>query len=557
MHKAPLSLGERQAKGGFTAPLFFLALTLASLGSTLGVAALWLLAALALAAAGWTADAERRPYSVLWLAALPFGGLIVFNTLVLSPAYTPAGLYLPLLLVAAFVFCRGLAERTERAVLRAALIAGAALALWGLIQIGSLGIARARALLETPAIFAAVLNLLLVPTLATVLTGKRGASRYVLGFALAAGMFAAGSRGGMVALAAGLGVALVLAMRVRLLSAGGAATALGLIGAGWLLAAALRALPAEPLEAPPDASERAESSLSRLELYALSLEAWRAQPFLGTGYLTFRYALERGRAHVPSYGATGETWFAHNDYLQTLQEVGPAGLLALLGLTVLPLVLVYRRLPELPGAELAAVIAAAAALSSMSVHALVDFPFYVPVCLLLYGAWLGAIDRRLLRRVTGPKSARALPPWHRLARAAAVAVAGVLLLRPALAEVSAAWGLRKASAGEGQDAALWLGVAQRVDPRDWRYHWYAGQFWDTQAAQSGKPETARLAARAYAAGFEANPLEVRNLLGMISVHRRHSRLLDAPADLETLRRWQARAVELAPFHPEVPRERVR
>lgn len=557
MGKAPIGRGEQQAKGSFTAPLFFLALSLASLGSTLGAVALWLLAALALAAAGWTADVQQRPCSVLYLVVLLFGGLIVFNSLVLSPAYTPAGLYQPLLLVAAFVFSRGLAERTERAVLRAALIAGATLALWGLIQIGYLGIARARAFLETPAIFAAVLNLLLVPVLATVLTGKRGASVYVLAFALAAGMFAAGSRGGLIALAAGLGVAVVLATRARLLSARGAATALGLIAAGWLLAAALRALPAEPLEAPPDAIERAESSLSRLGLYALSLEAWSARPVLGTGYLTFRYALEQGRAHIPSYGTTGETWFVHNDYLQILQEVGPAGLLALLGLTVLPLVLAYRRLPERLGPEQAVVIAAAAALFSMSVHALVDFPFYVPVCLLLYGAWLGAIDRRLLPRVTATRSSRALPPRHRLARAAAVAIAGILLFRPALAEVSAEWGLRKSSAGEGQNAALWLGVAQRVDPRDWRYHWYAGQFWNSQAEQSGKPEAARLAAYAYAAGFEANPLEVRNLLGMISVHRRHARLLDAPADLETLRRWQARAVELAPLHPEVRREHAR
>lgn len=529
----------------------------ASLGSTRGAVILWLMAALALAAAGWAAEVEQGPYSVLWLVVLMFGGLIVFNTIFLSPAYTPAGLYQPLLLVAAFVFSRGLAERAERAVLRAALIAGGALALWGLIQIGYLGIARARAFLETPAIFAAVLNLLLAPVLATVLMGKRGASLYVLAFALAAGMFAADSRGGLVALAAGFGIALVLALRVRLLSTRGAAAALGLIAAGWLLAAALRALPAERLEAPPDAIERAESSLSRLGLYALSLEAWRARPVLGTGYLTFRYALEQGRAHVPSYGTTGETWFVHNDYLQILQEVGPAGLLALLGLAVLPLVLAYRRLPERLGPEQAVVIAAAAALLSMSVHALVDFPFYVPVCLLLYGAWLGAIDRRLLPRVTATRSSRALPPRHRLARAAAVAIAGVLLFRPALAEVSAGWGLRKSSAGEGQNAALWLGVAQRVDPRDWRYHWYAGQFWNSQAEQSGKPEAARLAAYAYAAGFEANPLEVRNLLGMISVHRRHARLLDAPADLETLRRWQARAVELAPLHPEVRRDHAR
>jgi hypothetical protein len=94
-----------------------------------------------------------------------------------------------------------------------------------------------------------------------------------------------------------------------------------------------------------------------------------------------------------------------------------------------------------------------------------------------------------------------------------------------------------------------------LEPADWRYHWYAGQFWDGQASVSGKREAARLAAQAYAAGFEANPLEVRNLLGKISVHRRHRGSLDAPAELATLQAWLAQAEALAPLNGDVRRER--
>jgi hypothetical protein len=219
---------------------------------------------------------------------------------------------------------------------------------------------------------------------------------------------------------------------------------------------------------------------------------------------------------------------------------------------VLPPLLAYRRLPVLAEKDRPVVVACAAGLGAMSVHAMVDFPFYIPVCLLLYGALLGALDRRLSSPVPAP--AWRAKPWYRPVRAGVLAVVAVVLMRPVLAEAAAEWGLRKSAAGEGQSAAFWLGAAQRIDPRDWRYHWYAGQVWDAQVVDSGRREAARLAAVAYAAGFAANPLEVRNLLGMISVHRRHRQLMDSPADPGTMRQWEAQALALAPLNPTVRRE---
>jgi hypothetical protein len=233
------------------------------------------------------------------------------------------------------------------------------------------------------------------------------------------------------------------------------------------------------------------------------------------------------------------------------------GLLAFLGLTVLPPLLVYRRLPTLASEHRLPVIASASALAAMSVHALVDFPFYIPVCLLLYGALLGVLSRRLVDQSAAAAPDWSAKPWYLPARAVALAAAAFFLLRPVLAEAAAEWGLHKAAVDDGQSAALWLGAAQRLDPRDWRYHWYAGQFWDAQAAQSGRREAARLASDAYAAGFAANPLEVRNLLGKISVHRRHRTLLDEPADPSVLQEWLVQAEALAPLDPAVKQERSR
>jgi len=508
-----------------------------------------------MAGAGVAGGSERKGWTWLSGSIAVYGVLTVSSTLLLSPAYSPAGLYHPLLLASGFLVTRRFDERALRGAVTGMLLFAVILALWGAAEVAMGASGRAHTLFETPATYAAVLNLCLLPVLATILATGYRAPLAIVAVVLTIGVLVADSRGGVLGLVAGIGLAMVLSMRARMLRPRNLAIALALVAAAWTAAFALRSLPSTPTLSVPGTQERAESSLARLELYALSLKAWREQPVTGTGYLTYRYTLEQGRAEVPSYGVANETWFVHNDYLQTLQELGIAGLLALIGLAALPPLLAYRRLAGLPSSQRPAAIGCASALAAMSVHALVDFPFYVPVCLLLYGVFLGALDRQLIGTPRAPLPARSSPLGLRAVRAGVLAIAAVILLRPLAAEAAAEWGLRKFSGGDGQRAAFWLGAAQRIDARDWRYHWYAGQFWDAQTAQSGKRAAAQLAANAFAAGFQANPLEINNLLGMISVHKRYRDLLQAPADSGTLKAWTARAAVLAPLHPQVIRLR--
>jgi O-antigen ligase len=545
------------AKGGLVAPLFFVSLALACAGSRFGYVTLWALSVLAMLAAAWAGAVRAGTYSRITTATLVFSLWVVFHTLLVSPAYTPAGLFHPLLLLVAFGAFRRFDVLTERRAVIAALALGAILAAWGLVQIGPIGVARAHALFETPATYATVVNLLLVPLLALLLAGQRGIALSVLGIALAAALFATDSRGGFIALAAGLGTAAVLAARGGVLRRQTVLAVLGLVAAGWILVAGLRAVPFSVgmHEALPSAEAQAESSLSRLELYELSARAWLERPFAGTGYLTFRYVLERGRASVPSYGESSETWFVHNDYLQALQELGPLGLAGFLSLAWLPVLIVYRRMPTLPSADRSVALAATSALTATACHALVDFPYHVPACLLLCGALLGSLDRRIAGATAAASRPEEITSAHRAVRAACVVLAGALLLRPVFAEVSAEWGLRLFADRQSQSAAYWLEAARRVEPADWRYHWYAGQFWDDVASTTGSRDAARLANTAFAAGFEANPLEVRNLLGLISLHRRHGDRLDAPANTAARAAWVAQAEALAPFNATVRRER--
>ena len=63
-------------------------------------------------------------------------------------------------------------------------------------------------------------------------------------------------------------------------------------------------------------------------------------------------------------------------------------------MVLLPFLLALRTgMREVRDAQ--SLIAALAAIATMAVHAAVDFPFYVPVCLLLFGIVLGTADRML------------------------------------------------------------------------------------------------------------------------------------------------------------------
>jgi Flp pilus assembly protein TadD len=186
----------------------------------------------------------------------------------------------------------------------------------------------------------------------------------------------------------------------------------------------------------------------------------------------------------------------------------------------------------------------------MAAHAVVDFPFYVPLCLLIYGTALGVLDSILIAANAANLEQRNAAPMRVRLRKIATAGAATLgvwtLAVPVAAEAAAGYAHRQWRAAQGQGAAYWFEVARRLEPRDWRYHWYAGQFWFAQAAQSGKPEAARLADQAFADGFAANPREARNLLGRVATHVRLRTVLAAPVDGPTLIEWSERAVALAP-----------
>jgi len=478
-----------------------------------------------------------RRSALVPVAVYGFAAWLIATNLWVSPAYSAAAPFNAAFLAGGFVLGRRAGPEEERMVFGTALAFAAGLALWALWQQVD-GEGRSRALFETPATLASCLNLVLVPALVLVVMRHRRPVVIAMVSLLAVALAAAGSRGGWLALAAGLGVATALSrlgLRARVRDYGALAAAL--IGGVFFFSLTLGT----------------ESARERIALYEIAWQAITGSSlWLGSGYLDFHYAVEAATPAVRDYANT-PIYFVHNDYLQTLLELGIPGAAGLLFLAVLPAAIAGWALRKATDGR-ATLIALGAGASSMAAHALVDFPFYVPVCLLMYGVMLGmlhSIASRVDEPASDPRSG------HGLRRAAAAGVAtlvAVSLIKPAAAEAAARRADKYWAEKRPQSAALWFEIARRVEPRDWRYHWYAGQFWFAQAQAGAGGDAAQRADTAFADGFQANPREVRNLLGRLATQRRLRGILPAPADDARLQEWALQATRLGPHDPAVRAE---
>ena len=468
-----------------------------------------------------------------------------------NPSYSAAGIYHPAFLVGGFLLGRRAGKAGAMLIYQTAISFGGCLSLWALWQqIG--GEARSHALFETPATLAVCLNFAVLPGLVLLATQRPRSFLAAFLALLVAALFATSSRGGWLAFAIGGMVLLALLRRGRVPTVRGA----GVVAAGVVLGGGLLLLLAVAAREWVGGAAQAysvvgvEAARSASERIALYQVAWRGiltSSWLGSGYLTFYYFVEAASPAVRSYAVT-PFYFVHNDYLQSLLELGVPGLVTLLALVVAPMVRAWQCLPRALPENRPAIIGIAATTSAMAAHAMVDFPFYVPVCLLMYGIALGLLQSLLPHTQVGADS-RPIPT--RVAFAAATTLIAYLLLKPAVADACSLRASEQWRAGHGENAAFWFELARRIEPRDWRYHWYAGQFWFAQAQANRGAPAAQRADAAFAAGADANPRDAHNLLGRLATQRRLHDLLSEPLGEKAIGELASRAITLAPHDPSV------
>lgn len=293
-----------------------------------------------------------------------------------------------------------------------------------------------------------------------------------------AGVFCSLSRGGMIALAASLLVAVaVVGVRkhpAAALTIGVAALVLSFALLGWLQ------LDSEVKQQANTLISGQAAEDSRLPHWNDARRAAPAASLSGAGLGTYRYV------YLPHQQRLAESWFYHaeNQYLEALIEGGVIGLALLL--TTIGLVVIASRqllLSEYDPRLQAIGVAGLVALTGQAVHAVVDFGLYLPANMLtmavVVGAVCGAAAATTGIRVSNWSTSLAVLTPRTAALAMIVLLANAAM---GLKEVSAASVARDAAKGVPQLDAADAWSDAEVESRLERLH----------AAATARPDDAEL-----------------------------------------------------------------
>jgi O-antigen ligase len=513
---------------------------------------------------------QERSLTLSWInaALVAFCLLLLTNALYLNPSYYVGGIYFPATLLITFFVasCRPIWLMQTGFKIFCAVIA--LIAVWALVQWltgwGFLGekSARVLALFSGTNTLATTLNLGLMPVLGVYLLGRGGRGVYGLVMLLFAALLTTQSRGGYLGLLSGIlflmtfvGQASIVAQwqRYRAVAVGFLAVLVffrlysGLGLASWSMDAVFATL-------------KYGDSSNRWEIYQV---AWNGLPehlWLGIGYYNFGYYFEAHK--VPPF-LDRRIIFVHNDYLQFALETGLLGL----GLFLLLIVAVYGQLFKFRQRTMAEqrlpLILSAAAITSMLAHALVDYPFYIPVLMAIFGAYLGIINHQLIDMGATywqlPKM-----PAQALFGLRSSFINNTLLISlliwlglPVFASVSADYGLYRLQHVDAQRGLYWHGVARILQPRVASYYVREGIIWRNLGLAQTRPDLLEKSNAVFSKGIEVNPFEFNSLLEKIALHRQYGTMLKQPASHQDIMIWINHAKNQQPHSEDIQMEYVR
>jgi hypothetical protein len=426
---------------------------------------------------------------------------------------------------------------------------------------------RAAASFATPNTFATAINLLLLPLVALASAGRGGRLAYAAALWLFAGLLSTESRGGWIAFLAGLAYIVVYSGLPKAIEArehwkrilaGLLWVYIGYYGLRAVLAWFSESLGRGSIGAVLFEDIAVRGTSFRLDLASVALGQIAERPFAGSGANTWWPLYEMVKPPELDIGMSFP--FVHNDYLQIWLEYGLGGIL-LLGLVMAAAaatILAARRARRDDPVPLVA----GAALTTIFVHALGDFPLNVSFPLMLLGAWLGVLATHsgdanwALQPVARVR--RLLAPLHAPVVRAALAFALITwLAQPAIAYVAARHALSELFAGRADKGLYWQSVARRMEPRSGRRHWEEGVIWRDQALVTGDKTLAARADATFAEGARVDPYEVNNLAERVRLHRMHAALLEHPAPPATILAWSEQLLKLRPYSLAIRAEYLR
>jgi O-antigen ligase len=440
------------------------------------------------------------------------------------------------------------------------------LSIWGLFQYASGELYlfdmghRANSIFVTPNTFAASINVILLPAIVFYLIGIK---RYRFLFPSLLVMFSAllvtQSRGGWVAFLVSLVIIFVL---IRVLDINIDRLKLKKIILGLSLIIVIysisnliendRLINNISISHSTNHLIRSDSIIStmshRFMLYDIAWQQIKLHPFLGQGFHTYQYFQKRDQI-APYIGSISR--YPHNDYLQLWMEIGLLGVLVFISLFIASIYFILKLSKRLEPYELITMLALIVGLSSFYIHALVDFVFYVPFLLLIYGCSFGMLNQIINKYSNHVYEVNLSSKFinFNLFKSLVGLIVISFLSQPAIGQFTYSQAVKKSNLLIYEEAIPFFELARRFAPYEPDYYWYEGAILMNSVKLVQHAQSARRADKLFSKGMSASPYGANNRLARAELHRDYGGVLDKPENLAVILVWNEEALYWRPNDP--------
>ncbi len=268
---------------------------------------------------------------------------------------------------------------------------GSLLAIWGIFQVAALDYTRAVGPLSDPNAYGCLLNLLWFPLFTCFLSSKHEHTVKIYGIVLMVIQLALITSGSRTASLIWVLLFATIALWKWKVVSRARIVFICAIAIGNYLLYSLHSghLSVSSYEAAVSMSHTSQAAqFPRLLMWQSTIRMWFDAPVLGGGLGSWNYI-------YPAYRIAGETgtagYFAHNDYLQLLQEGGIALFVLFVGLCGSLYVSGIRKMATRTGLEGIENLGLLAGVAAVILHATVNFSFYLIYINTLTGIYLGRV----------------------------------------------------------------------------------------------------------------------------------------------------------------------
>jgi O-antigen ligase len=300
-------------------------------------------------------------------------------------------------------------------------------------------------------------------------------------------------------------------------------------------------------------TQRKESSLAhRKDMVFIAWKNIKENIYFGIGYYnTIYYYFKDITRHVYS-----KTHYIHNDYLQFWLELGLLGIIFLLSIVSTTYLQGIRALKNMIEEDRVWAIAILSGLTTIFVHALVSFVFYVPLLVCLFSGYVAVLNTIMIKNNdvvavnigAFMSAAQIIDIKTSHKRMIISTIILIYLFGFVFAQISYRAGQSMLEEGNIEQASTLFRLARESSSSEVNNYLTEAAYWKNSAFKNNNHKAADRADELYEKVMSQNKYDADSRLQRAVLHRDGYILLSKPASKESIINWFEQALKWRPHH---------